>query len=103
MPDTSVPLNDFIEFLDEGTNLPPERRRKSAPPALEFDAHGFNWTKEELEDAARIAMDRLYLGDNHLDDYLPRRLHLDRVEVRVAKERARVGEEAYQALARRYL
>jgi hypothetical protein len=103
MLDTSEPEIDRIEFLGAGQNLPAERRRVAAPAELDTTDNGFNWTREELEDATRIAMDRLYLGDNYLDDYLPRRLHLDRVEVRVAKEKVRIGEEAYQALARRYL
>lgn len=107
-------MDDLI-WLPKGAEPPPLRGGRKGPELDEngqhdlskYNARGlasmpFTWTKEELNDATRIAMDRLYKCDPALDHHLPRSLHLDRVAVRVAKEKSRIGQAEYQRIRARY-
>lgn len=67
---------------------------------LDMTDNGFYWTKEELADASRVAMDRLFSDSTELDEFLPRSAHMDRMKVRVeAERRKREQAEAEGKLA----
>ena len=64
-------------------------------PAIEYGSVAeFVWTQEELDDAVSVGMDRLYLGDTTLDEYLDRPRHLDRIKARVRREQRKQEREA---------
>ena len=54
---------------------------------LDWTDNGFYWTQDELADATRIAMDRLFRDSTELDEFLPRAAHVDRMKVRLERER----------------
>lgn len=107
MPQPKPNSREVFRWLAVGEDPPDSVARKRRPlppePVLETVPKRFDWTKEELNEAVQLGLDRLYLGDTTLDAYLPRALRLDRVAVSVQRAKKRLGEEAYQALARRYL
>ena len=67
---------------------------------LDWTDNGFYWTKEELADATRIAMDRLFSDSTELDEFLPRSARMDRIKARIeAERRKREQAEAEGKLA----
>lgn len=77
-------------------------RRKPIVATLDTTDGGFNWTKEELDDAARVAMDRLYLGSTELDEHMPNGQKLHQIERKVKREQKLIDEAVYEAMKARY-
>lgn len=90
----------MLTFIDG--EPPPQNRGRVDGEPLYINLKSFQWTKEEIEDAVRVGLDRLYLDDTELDEYMANGQKLHQVARRVKREQKLIDEAEYEAMKARY-